>query len=112
MGSSSIGAGGLKRALLWSCAMSVFKYLDSSTAHISFETNTFLESVAGSNSLGLTIASYEYGFFVSVPPNPEYHEDVPTDLRNLLDYARTQGCFIVRLDEAADTIDALPTFNW
>ena len=92
--------------------MSVLSYLDACTCHISKETNDFLERVAGNNSIGQTVAEYEHGFFISVPPEAEYDATVPNDLRSILDFARTKGCFIVRLDADADLIDDLPTFNW
>lgn len=90
----------------------VRNYLDASTAHISAETNEYLETVAGSNQICLTVAACEYGYFISVPPESEYDESVPDDLRNVLDFARDAGCFVLRLDADADKIDGLPTFNW
>jgi hypothetical protein len=51
--------------------LNVMKYLDCSTGHISKETKNWLESVSGTNAVGQTIASYEFGFFISVPPTLE-----------------------------------------
>lgn len=92
--------------------MSVMTYLDVCTSHISTETNDFLASVAGKNSIGQTVAEYEFGYFVSVPPQAEYDEAVPSDLRGVLDRARAKGCAVLRLDADAATLDGLPTFNW
>ena len=92
--------------------MSVLTYLDACTSHVSKETNDFLAGAAGENSIGQTVAEYEYGYFVSVPPEAEYDASVPYDLRSVLDYARAKGCALLRLDADANTVDGLPTFNW
>lgn len=90
----------------------VFKYLDCSTAHVSQETMRFLGRVYSRNNIGQTVAAYEYGCFVSVPPEPTYHDYLPQDLRNVLDFARANGCYILRLDADGHNYDELPTFEW
>lgn len=90
----------------------VYTYLDISTGHISRDTMDFLESIAGTNAIHQTVAEYEYGCFVSVPDEPDYHEDVPADLRQVLDFARAKGCFIVRFDADGEHYADLPSFNW
>ncbi|MBU9200337.1 hypothetical protein KTD31_03090 [Burkholderia multivorans] len=91
--------------------LSIMKYLDCSTGHVSKKTKNWLESVAGTNAIGQTIASYEFGFFISVPPTAEYFEVVPPDLRELLDIAREAGCAVLRLDAHADFIEGLSTYE-
>ncbi|WP_175047945.1 DUF5983 family protein [Duganella vulcania] len=89
-----------------------FRYLDVATSHISKATSEFLESVAGSNSLGQTVASYEYGFFVTVREDQQYHDSVPEDLRTVLEFARKQGCIVVRFDAHGLDHEVLPSFEW
>lgn len=96
-------------------------YLDLSTAHLSPATRTDLK--VGS-VLRCTVAPYEYGYFVSVPPNQEgiaaielrdVDNDMllprPDDLIGVLRYARKHGCSIVRFDTDADKIEELPVFE-
>lgn len=92
--------------------LGVFKYLDVSTGHISKSSMEFLESVAGTNEIGQTVSSYEYGCFVSVREDREYHKSVPADLRKVLNFAQDKGCFIVRFDADGEGFEELPTFNW
>jgi hypothetical protein len=92
--------------------MTIQKHLDCSTSHIKLETKNWLESVAGSNAIGQTVASYEYGFFISVPETPEYNDAVPHDLRTVLDLARQHGCTVLRLDSSGDTLEGMPTYDW
>lgn len=89
----------------------ILKYLDCSTGHLQESTRQWLESVAGSNEIGQTVASYEYGAFVSVPPDTNYHDDVPSDLREVLDFARAEYCTIVRFDADGDQHGALPFYD-
>jgi hypothetical protein len=91
--------------------LNVMKYLDCSTGHLSKETKDWLESVSGTNAIGQTIASYEFGFFISVPPSLEFHDDVPADLRAILNAAHLVECSILRLDASGDYIDGLPTYD-
>ena len=93
-------------------AHGIYQYLDCSIGHITKETSEFLERVYGTNDICQTVASYEYGYFVSVPPEAEYDESVPTDLREILDFARSKGCLILRLDTDGDTHPELKFFDW
>ena len=89
----------------------VFKYLDVSTSHLSELSMDLLKSVAGTNEIGQTVASYEYGYFVSIRAEGDYHKSIPADLRNVLDFAQGKGCFIVRFDADGEGFVELPTFN-
>lgn len=95
--------------------MSVLSYLDLSTGHISQETcNGWLKE----DPQNLVIAEYEWGYFVSVPsdtadtPLEVLAQDMPEDLAKVLEYARANGCTIVRFDGAGYEMDELPTYDW
>ncbi len=90
----------------------IYPYLDLSTAHVSRATMDWLNGPrAGS---GLTIAPYEYGAFVSVPGNQGLVADTecPEDLKTVLEYARENGCDVVRFDADGRTVDGLPQHDW
>jgi hypothetical protein len=89
-----------------------YPYLDISTAHISQETMDFLNKHAGTNDLGLMIASYEYGVWVNVPGEAERDTPVPADLRAVLEFAKTNGCSIVRFDTEGETCESLQAYDW
>jgi hypothetical protein len=88
-----------------------YSYLDISTAHLTAATVTFLESVAGTNEIQRMVASYEHGFWVSVPPEPGDDTGVPEDLREALAFARMSGCRIVRFDADGEVYDTLPQYE-
>ena len=92
---------------------SVFSYLDCSTGHL---TATTLREL-GDCSLfdGLTVADYDYGCFVSVPPADvdidKEHAPLQEDLRIVLKFAQARGCYIVRFDSDGDEVEGLPTYD-
>lgn len=89
-----------------------YAYLDVSTGHLSRKTIEFLESVSGTNNIRLMVASYEHGFWVSVPPeSTDYDDAVPADLRVVLDFARTSGCPVARFDSVGECYVTLPYFE-
>ncbi len=55
------------------------------------------------------LADYPEGRFFYVG---EDSEDVPFELGLVLDYARSCGCTVVRVDADADVINKLPTYEW
>jgi hypothetical protein len=95
----------------------ILQYLDVSTSHVTRDTMQLLSW--GTLPLGMpamTVASYEYGAFVSVPEelalaSPE-GQALPADLLEVLQAARTLGCDVVRLDADGAQMDALPTYLW
>lgn len=94
--------------------MAIFKYLDLSTAHLSVKTREELDLI--NNAAGLTVAKYDCGYFISVPGSMESIGDghkLPADLREVLKFARTIGCDIVRFDRDAEIIGKhhLPVFK-
>lgn len=90
----------------------VFQYQDCSTSHVTKETMRYLKRISGNNNIGQTVASYEYGCFISVSTEAEYHKDVPEDLRTVLDFARGNECLVLRLDADGCTYPNLPIFDW
>lgn len=94
--------------------MAIFKYLDLSTAHLSAETCKELDFIDGTT--GPTVAKYDCGYFISVPESVEFIDDLgcdlPTDLRNVLRFARKIGCDVVRFDRDAEILSKhLPVFK-
>ena len=99
--------------------MTIYKYLDVSTANITRKDAFILYGKQKSIPDFTTIAPYEYGVFIGVPRDPEYFfEEARTtwELREafcgLLKYAREQACDVIRLDCDADPITELQTFDW
>lgn len=97
----------------------VMQYLDLCTSHVSAETMKWLEAAptTGAHCLGLTIAPYEYGVFVSVPSDVQEESaidslDCAADLKVVLNYARAINCALLRFDRDAAATDALPVFDW
>ncbi len=94
----------------------VFSYLDLSTGHVSEETMHWLGDAtpAKSHCMGITIAPYEYGAFVSVPSDAAAFEELECadDLKAVLHYAKGLNCDVVRFDSDGDTVPGLPHFNW
>lgn len=100
--------------------MAIFKYLDLSTAHLSAETKGDFDLIGDvNNPTGLTVAKYDYGYFVSVPesmeavdtPHGVTKRKLPDDLREVLKFALRNGCCVVRFDADAEVVDGLPVFN-
>lgn len=83
--------------------MTPLKYLDLSTGHLLRRT---IEDVGQP----YMIAEYEYGAFFYVPE--EVEPDTPEDLVRVLDYARANGCTLIRLDSDGGIIEDLPYYEW
>lgn len=97
----------------------IAKYLDLSTCYLRKETMSTLSSAPhGLNQrLGwpaMTIAPYWRGAFVTVPS--EMTDDqlnaLPSDLEEVLSYARLQDAALVRFDADGDDHLDLPTYDW
>ena len=82
-----------------------------STAHITEQTSALLTSDAID---GLAVyPKGEYGFFVYVPEeSSEDISDCPKDLMACIEAAKERGCEWLMLDRDAETLEALPTYDW
>jgi hypothetical protein len=100
----------------------IHTYLDLTTAHLSRETMDQLSNYEQGCAVGMgwpamSIAPYEYGAFVTVPPDDEDEDRVamdalPEDLACVLAHARKIGVYVVRFDADGDFLEDLPTYEW
>lgn len=83
-------------------------YLDLSTGHLSRDTRNFLEKEHNSATRGamgwpaMTIAAYEYGWFITVPDfklvSEAQMDSMPHDLGTCLLLASAEGAELLRFD--------------
>ena len=93
----------------------IWRMLDLSTGHVSFETSEWIERNIENPNCDLTIYNKsEYGWWMRVPDEMDDSDelDIPSDLRVVLEYARHHGCLWVMFDRDAETISRLPEFYW
>ena len=86
------------------------QYLDASTAYVTqLEARDFA-------SAPCFVSDYTYGAFFYVSSDPEGFSlaewEAYPNIKAVLDYARTQGCSIVRFDADGDDDLPLPRFSW
>lgn len=83
------------------------------TGHITEATNDRLSSDGGKNPWG-HCAKYEFGYFLAVPASDTFTDAAqpPTDLQAIWTWARHRNIQWVRVDQAGDVIDGLPTYDW
>ena len=85
----------------------IFKTLCLSTAHIAESTARHLDN----DDLDiLLVGKNEYGYMLYSEFDPE--DDIPIDLRRVLEYTRSHDCRFVYLDCDEDIIPELPTYEW
>lgn len=94
--------------------MYVMKVPVLSSSHLSPVGTEFLDTPARANLLGI-VATYEHGWFIFVGSDSswfDHMEDLPPDLRKILDWALEHQYEWLRIDtHAGDTIDELPTYD-
>lgn len=91
----------------------VFTYLDVSTAHVTEETMNVLKSLAVSGGIqGHSLAVYDLGAFITVHEDCEHADAIPADLRSVMDFAASKGCYVVRLDASGNEYEELKTYDW
>lgn len=84
----------------------IYKTLCLSTAHISKETARQLDD----DDLDIFIVGKnEYSYTLYSEFDPE--DDLPDDLRRVLEYAGSHDCRFVYLDSDEDIIPELPTYE-
>lgn len=82
----------------------ILKVLDLSTAHLSEEDSSLMNS----GPLPVVMVG-TYGFLVTTT------EECETDLESLNDciiYARSKGCSYILFDADADPVEDLPEYEW
>lgn len=85
--------------------------LEVSSAHITSDTNQWLTSVAGTNEIAMTVARYEYGYFLS-PCDQDPEVFIPQDLKLVISHAQSLGYALIRLDADAPIHPELPRYEW
>lgn len=103
--------------------MTMLTYLDLSTCHVQEETMREIERMQDAGKRlalhwpAMTIASYDYGAFLTVPEFEDEDEKrhiqkLPFDLQAVFDYANLLGATVVRLNSDSDVIKGLPVYHW
>lgn len=84
-----------------------------STGHLTKATNEMLLE-AGDTLNWMSCATYEDGYFISVPDEIVLDElqPPPPDLVDIWAWARSKKFGWVRLDSSGDDIDELPSYDW
>lgn len=89
--------------------MSVRKYLDVSTSHLSLSGRIFLANPE-KHSDSLVVYPKNYGWIILYWDNG-YRNDIPSCLRAVFNEAEKQGCDLVILDRDAEVLAGLPTYR-
>lgn len=92
----------------------IYKYLDLSTAHITEQTNTFLNRESQWQIADVIVYRKDCGYFVCVPESLEELKqmDIPKDLKACLRLALKHKCNWLVLDGGAEIVDGLKTYEW
>lgn len=90
----------------------IYKYLDLSTAHITPETDRFLDRESQWQLSEVTVYNKERGYFVHVPEKISELVNVPNDLKKCLKLAKKHGCNWLVLDGDAEIVEGLKTYEW
>jgi hypothetical protein len=94
--------------------MEIATHLVLSTGHISAATAELLDRWTAMDLAArpLSVASTDYGWFVSTYMIPRAGEPIPPELDAIIALARKHGCAWILLDRDGGTIAELPIFNW
>ena len=87
----------------------VFRVLDASTAHISWDGVEVLET--GVHEIAAAYSD-EFGWWIYVSHDPEDVYDAVEGLPQIMHHARGLGCRYVRLDRDGPIIDGLQVWDW
>ena len=84
-----------------------------STAHITKETNEYLQKIANTVIEGspLVFEKGAYGYYIPIP-NDDYGITYPDDLQKLIDIANDFDCGLLCLDRDGEICDWLQTYDW
>lgn len=89
--------------------LEIDKMLTISSFHISGETSEFLDDESRAELVVYGKATF--GWFIVVD-HAATEENVPDDLKRVLDLAREKGCAWLCLDQDANILEELPEYNW
>lgn len=88
-------------------------YLDLVTNHLSRDTMYLLEQgVITPHWPAMTIAPYEFGAFISVPPKDADMSHVPPDLHDAIRHAQNEGATVIRFDADGAEAAELSLYDW
>lgn len=90
----------------------IYKYLDLSTAHITKETDRFLDRESQWQMSDVIVYKKECGYFVCVPEDITELVNVPDDLKACLKLAQKHHCQWLMLDGGAEIVEGLTTYKW
>lgn len=92
----------------------LYPYMEVSTANITEKTAAWLADPEQHQGPKPVLIQNEYGWFVYVIHKPDAGEEDgwPQDLRAVIQYARDRNCNWVQLDQDADPVHELPTYDW
>lgn len=91
----------------------ILRVLELSTAHITKESNEFLRYEAhtcGPVQL-IVFEKGEYGYLIRVEDH-EIEDQVPEDIKSLLEFAESQNCTWMILDRDGEVLESLPRWEW
>lgn len=87
--------------------MVIYKTLCLSNIHI---TKTTAHHLDNDDFYFLLVGKNECGYTLYSEFDPE--DDIPVDLRRVLEYAQSHDCRFVYIDWGEDIIPELPTYEW
>jgi hypothetical protein len=89
-----------------------YKLLALSTGHLTAATAKLM--TAAPQDVGVLVATFEEGFFVSAmrAPDPKHGDPEYLSLWTVCEFARKQGYQYLLLDRDADRIAELPDYDW
>ena len=102
--------------------MDIFKYADVSTKHITAKDNDILDRLKRSDNFPMTVANYEYGYFIALPELETFRKYGEKDrliehgmseaFCHLIEMAIKKKCTILRLDRDGWDCKGLKEFEW